>query len=106
MLGQQELERNFCMEQGAPQEGGTREEPGRILGQALTFWGRASQMVWGGRRRNVHHSWPVARENQEGGGYYGNWSILRGEERYWIRVPQAGWGPVWDLRVGFLTLGP
>lgn len=54
----------------------------------------------------MHHSWPVARENQEGGGYYGNWSILRGEERYWIRVPQAGWGPVWDLRVGFLTLGP
>ena len=49
MLGQQELERNFCMEQGAPQEGGTREEPERILGQALTFWGRASQMVWGGR---------------------------------------------------------
>lgn len=60
----------------------------------------------GGRRRNVHHSWPVAKENQEGGGYYGNWSILRGEERWWIWVPQAGWGPVWDLRVEFLTLGP
>lgn len=49
MLGQQELEKNFCMEQGAPQEGGTREEPERILGQALTFWGRASQKVWGSR---------------------------------------------------------
>ena len=30
------------MEQGAP-----REEPKRILGQALTHW--ASLMVWGGR---------------------------------------------------------
>lgn len=37
------------MEQGAPQEGGTREEPGRILGQVPALWGRASQMVWGGR---------------------------------------------------------